>query len=108
MKWAVAYISGDLCGDGQLFEGKVLLARPCINDRQISHQLRADDRIFCHWQQLDRTATFTNCVLLVAQNGVSHPEHTERFRIGCCATSLIASVLALVNAAPAALASPLI
>ncbi len=36
---------------------------------------------FADRHQFNRAAAFTNCVLLIAQGRVSHPEHTKPFRV---------------------------
>src|SRR4029077_1309721 len=38
-------------------------------------------RIFRHRQQFNRAAAFSNCVLLVTESSVSHPEHTKPFSV---------------------------
>src|SRR5215813_3475392 len=38
-------------------------------------------RTFADWHQLNSALTFTNCVFLVAEGCVDHPQHSKRFCI---------------------------
>src|SRR4030095_9073977 len=70
---------GQICRFSQSLDSAILVAYPCIYDRQISHQHCALDCIFADRRQLNSTFAFANRVLLIAEYGIND---TKRAKCG--------------------------
>src|SRR6516225_6217265 len=72
--------SWQLHGLSQSFNGVILVARPCINGREILNHSRAIDCVFADGDQLDRAMAFPDGILFVSQSSIND---TDRAKSRC-------------------------
>src|SRR5258708_2831813 len=69
MEIAVGNVDGDFRQHFQFFNRQVALAGPRVNPGQVSHHLRAKERILGNWNKLDCMLGLADGLLLAAKAG---------------------------------------
>src|SRR5262245_65866768 len=74
---AVAERIRDALHRGDLFDGAIPLASPCVDLRQINGHVGAVDRILGDGQEFTAAKSLLNCLLFPIEASIDHAQQTE-------------------------------